>query len=62
MSLTEIIAREPRVAHLYKMPSVWLQRVIQRQNLACLDARLLRDLGLTRSEALAESSKWFWQA
>lgn len=62
MSSTMIGAREPRPAQFSKVAAVWLQRAVQRRQLAQLDMRLLRDLGLTHNDALAESSKWFWQA
>lgn len=34
----------------------------QRQQLAKLDDAALRDIGITRSEALAEASRPFWDA
>ena len=42
----------------------WIARARQRRalaDLAELNAHLLRDIGLTRDEALREASKWFWQ-
>lgn len=41
---------------------LWLQRARQRRRLATLDAHLLRDVGLTRQDALAEAGKPFWAA
>lgn len=41
---------------------LWQGRARQRRQLAGLDARLLRDMGISRGEALAEASKPFWQA
>jgi uncharacterized protein YjiS (DUF1127 family) len=40
----------------------WQERVSQRHTLARLDDRLLRDMGLTRSDVEHEVSKPFWQA
>ena len=40
----------------------WRERVAQRRALAALDDRLLSDIGVTRSEALAEADKPFWRA
>ena len=39
----------------------WLQRWRSRRALAELDERLLRDIGLTPSEAIAESAMPFWK-
>jgi len=38
------------------------QRLRQRRALARLDARLLRDIGVTAEQAERESSKPFWRA
>jgi uncharacterized protein YjiS (DUF1127 family) len=40
----------------------WLERSRQRRALAELDDRLLRDIGLTRSQAQSEAAKPFWCA
>ena len=40
----------------------WLDASRSRQTLDEHDDHLLRDIGLTRAEALRESSKFFWQA
>jgi uncharacterized protein YjiS (DUF1127 family) len=39
----------------------WQERARQRAMLARLDDHLLRDLGLTRAEALREYGKPFWR-
>lgn len=39
----------------------WYRRWQQRQHLAELDAHLLRDIGMTRPEALREAGKPFWR-
>lgn len=38
-----------------------LARSRERRVLASLDARGLRDLGLSREAAAREAGKWFWQ-
>ena len=51
---------EPRrgiAAHLLQ----WLQRSRTRREITELDDHLLRDIGLTRSDVMAESRKHFWQ-
>jgi uncharacterized protein YjiS (DUF1127 family) len=40
----------------------WQQRAAQRRDLAGLDGRQLTDLGLSRTDALAEYRKPFWRA
>lgn len=39
----------------------WLARIRQRRSLASLNDDLLRDLGLSRADADAESRKPFWR-
>ncbi len=39
----------------------WCERVRQRRRLVQLDSRELADIGLCRSQALAEHAKPFWQ-
>ena len=46
---------------LLALAGSWLQRRRSRQDLAQLDERLLRDIGLTPSEATAESTMPFWK-
>lgn len=41
---------------------LWQRRAAQRHALATLDDRMLRDLGLSRSEVTWESRKPFWRA
>jgi uncharacterized protein YjiS (DUF1127 family) len=40
---------------------LYRQRYKQRQLLATLDARLLKDIGLTRSDVMMEADKPFWK-
>jgi uncharacterized protein YjiS (DUF1127 family) len=49
------------IAGLLKRTAVWIDRCDQRDTLAKLDDRMLRDIGLGRYEALRETRKWFWQ-
>ena len=43
------------------MTRVWISRSDQRRALCDLDDHLLRDIGVSRQEALREIAKWFWQ-
>ena len=40
----------------------WLERSRQRRELAALDDRLLRDIGVTRAQAGHEAAKPIWSA
>ena len=40
---------------------LWSERMRQRQELLELSDYGLKDLGLTRGDAVREHSKWFWQ-
>jgi uncharacterized protein YjiS (DUF1127 family) len=39
----------------------WRERARQRRHLAGLNDHMLRDIGLTRGDVMAESSKPFWR-
>ena len=47
---------------LIAVVSRWRERAHQRRQLASLDERLLRDVGLTRFQVEAEWRKPFWRA
>jgi uncharacterized protein YjiS (DUF1127 family) len=40
----------------------WPEQSRQRRQLGAMDDRMLRDIGLSRPAAWAETQKWFWQA
>lgn len=42
--------------------TLWRERVAARRNLAAMDARSLRDAGISPAAAAYESGKTFWQA
>jgi uncharacterized protein YjiS (DUF1127 family) len=46
---------------LFALVREWLQRSRMRSDIAELDDHLLRDVGLTRMDIVAESRKHFWQ-
>ena len=54
------LASQPR--RLLELLLVWLERSCQRRRLGAMDERMLRDIGVSRSAAFAETSKWFWQS
>jgi uncharacterized protein YjiS (DUF1127 family) len=39
----------------------WSERAGQRRRLAALDGRMLKDIGISSTDAARESAKWFWQ-
>lgn len=49
------------VQRVFAMLVDWNDRYRQRIHLAQMDDRMLRDMGLTRSEALGEHDKPFWR-
>jgi uncharacterized protein YjiS (DUF1127 family) len=66
VSVTTRLAIADRARHaavvLADAFSEWRERIRQRHTLARLDDRLLRDMGLNRSDVEQEVSKPFWQA
>ena len=49
------------LARLVEAPLTWLQRDRDRRALQALDDRLLRDIGVSRSEVEGEIAKPFWR-
>ncbi len=49
-------------ARLLRAIPAWYERARQRRHLMALDDRLLRDIGISRAEALREFDKPFWRA
>ena len=49
------------VAAAWRMIARWIERRRQRDALARLDDRALRDIGITRAEAARECEKPFWR-
>ena len=41
---------------------VWVERAGQRHRLAELNDHMLRDIGLSRADVLAEATKPFWRS
>lgn len=46
---------------VFNTPRVWLERLQERRRLAELDDHLLRDIGLSRSQAEDLASTPFWR-
>jgi uncharacterized protein YjiS (DUF1127 family) len=44
-----------------RLPSVWIERARQRRCLAGLSDRSLKDIGISRCDALREARKPFWR-
>ena len=45
-----------------RLLEIWQERVANRRHLAELDDRLLRDIGLSRYDAMREAAKPFWRS
>jgi uncharacterized protein YjiS (DUF1127 family) len=54
-------AKDGLAVRVFDTLMVWLDRIRQRRHLAELDDRLLRDIGVSRSEVHQESSRPFWR-
>ena len=50
------------LGRLVEVVLTWQDRAAQRTALARMDERMLKDIGITRSEALEEARRPFWQA
>ncbi len=54
--------RIPRyLAALWETLFTWRKRASQRRQLASLEDRLLKDMGISRADAEREASKPFWR-
>jgi uncharacterized protein YjiS (DUF1127 family) len=51
-----------RLAALLDLIRTWRRRAYERQMLAGMNDQLLRDIGITRCDAMNEASKPFWRA
>jgi len=51
-----------RITSVFKVISTWANRSQQRYCLRDLDDQMLRDIGVTRAEAVKESMKPFWRS
>jgi uncharacterized protein YjiS (DUF1127 family) len=51
-----------QVAGLRGLIAEWLHRIESRRDLAALSDRELRDIGITRVDAMGEAEKPFWRA
>jgi uncharacterized protein YjiS (DUF1127 family) len=56
--LSGLMVRAQRAADLLL---TWHERAQQRRHLQSLNEHMLRDIGLTRADVLAETSKPFWR-
>ncbi len=61
MTLPHAYQRPTRIRRPAALLRLWARRVAQRNALSAMTLRDLRDIGITRSEALNEASKPFWQ-
>ncbi|CAE6927267.1 MULTISPECIES: DUF1127 domain-containing protein [Pseudomonas] len=52
--------RLPSLAEMWRVLRRWRQLARERQQLARLDGAALKDLGLSRADALQEAERPFW--
>jgi uncharacterized protein YjiS (DUF1127 family) len=63
VSFVTPVSSRPSLRHRLVMTfTLWRQRIAARRNLAAMDARSLRDAGISPAAAAYESGKAFWQA
>jgi uncharacterized protein YjiS (DUF1127 family) len=55
-------SREGLFARILSVALTWQDRAVQRTQLASMDDRLLRDMGIDPLEARMEAEKPFWKA
>ena len=60
--VTPVLSRPPLRHRLAMTLKLWRERIAARRNLAAMDARSLRDAGISPAAAAYESGKTFWQA
>ena len=61
--VTSPASSRPSLRHRLAMTfKLWRSRIAARRNLAAMDARSLRDAGISPAAAAYESGKSFWQA
>lgn len=56
-----LLGRRSGSAGIVRVLRHWVARTQQRRELLALDQRRLNDIGLTRADAVRESTKHFWQ-
>lgn len=49
------------IVGVFDLLQAWQERARQRRQLAALDDRMLRDIGVSTSDVEHETRKWFWQ-
>jgi uncharacterized protein YjiS (DUF1127 family) len=49
------------LVRLVLLVQIWQERAAERRSLAALDDTALKDVGITRTEAMEEWSKPFWR-
>lgn len=51
-----------RMGRMVAILRVWRRRACERRYLAAMDERLLKDIGVTSTDAAHEANRRFWQA
>jgi uncharacterized protein YjiS (DUF1127 family) len=49
------------LARAWTTVTCWVERSRSRSELAAMDERMLRDIGLTRADVIMEDRKHFWE-
>lgn len=58
---TEATPRRAAVARILAILATWRERIAMRRHLATLDARSLRDVGISSAAAAYEAGQPFWR-